>query len=194
VPARNGGKAPLVTIVALALGVGIAIVVFIVGVYLRAPRATRVHVGESAPDFRLPTIGPADRPSPPTQLALLRGGPVVLIFLDTRWEGSGAYMRYLERMHRRYLHRGLRTLAVSLDSDVAAVAAFIERNTLTFPILSDPGGKAIAAGWGTPRDPEAYLIDPGGRVLRVFTSRLDWSDPTFKETLERYLERAQPGT
>jgi len=187
----NRGKVSLAALGALALGVAVAAVVIAVGLYTRAPRATRVHVGEKAPDFYLPTTGPS---APPLSLAVLRGGPTVLIFLDTRWEGSGRYMRYLERMHRRYLKRGLRVVAVATDPDPAAVAAFSATNNLTFPILSDPGGKALAAGWGTPQDPEAYLIDPQGRVERVFTSRLDWSDPATKEMLERHLERPQPGT
>lgn len=180
----------MIAISAVVIGVAVAAAVAVVGLYARSPRSTKVHVGELAPDFRLPTLGPT---APPTSLSLLRGGPTLLIFLDTRWQGSDAYMRYLERMHRRYLKRGLRTLAVSVDADAAPVAAFIERNTLTFPILSDPGGAAIAKGYGTPRDPEAYLIDPVGRVEAVFTSRVNWSDPAFKEMLERHLERAQPG-
>jgi peroxiredoxin len=187
---RKRGK-PAVVLAAVGIGVVVAVLVAVLGVYARAPRATKVHVGELAPDFRLPTLG---LPAPPTTLSLLRGGPAVLIFLDTRWMGSGAYMRYLERMHRRYLRRGMRTVGVALDTDVAAVAPFIATNNLTFPIVSDPGGKAIASGWGTPRDPEAYLIDPQGRVEAVFTKRLDWSDPATKEMLERHLERPLPGS
>jgi peroxiredoxin len=190
VPEHKGGGRKMAGVATVAIGVAVAAAVAVAGLYARSPRATKVHVGELAPDFRLPTLGP---PAPPTSLSLLRGGPTLLVFLDTRWQGSDAYMRYLERMHRRYLKRGLRTVAVSLDADPAPVAAFIEKNTLTFPILSDPGGAAVAKGYGTPRDPEAYLLDPGGRVQAVFTSRVNWSDPAFKEMLERYLERPQPG-
>lgn len=185
------GRRPAVVLATVGIGVVIAALVAVIGLYSLSPRATKVHVGEFAPDFRLPTLGP---PAPPITLSLLRGGPTVLIFLDTRWMGSGPYMRYLERMHRRYLHRGMRTVGVALDTDVAAVAPFIATNNLTFPIVSDPGGKAITSGWGTPRDPEAYLIDPQGRVEAVFTKRLDWSDAAIKEMLERHLERPVPGT
>jgi peroxiredoxin len=175
----------LTTVVAVAT----AAVVVLAALYPRAPRATRVHVGEVAPDFTLPSV-PEGRP---TRLAALRGGPTVLVFFDTRWEGSDAYFRYIERLHRRYFRRGLRTVAVALDSDPAPIAAFIRRNELTFAILSDPDGRAIEKGYGTPRDPESYLLDTQGRVEAVWVQRINWGDPASKELLERHLEPARPG-
>ncbi len=117
----------------------VAAVVVIAGLYARAPRATRLHVGEIAPDFTLPVV----TGGPPFRLSEIRGGPNVLFFFDTQWPGSDAYLQYLERMHRRYFRRGLRTTGVALDSDFAAVRRFVARNELTFAVLSDPFAYAL---------------------------------------------------
>jgi peroxiredoxin len=158
--------------------------VVIAVLYARAPRATRLHAGETAPDFTLP----AATGGPPVRLSDLRGGPTVLVFFDTRWQGSDAYLQYLERMNRRYRARGLRMTGVALDSDVNRVRQFVARNQLTFAVLSDPFAAALHTSYGTPRDPEAYLLDGQGRVLQAFTERIDWSDRELRETLEKHLQ------
>jgi peroxiredoxin len=167
----------------------VAAAVVVAGLYLRAPRATRVHVGEIAPDLTLPSV-PEGRP---TRISMLHGGPAVIVFFDTTWAGGDRYFEYLERMHRRYFRRGLRMVGVSMDTDVSRVAEFVARNNLTFVVVSDPRGEKIAPGWGRPQDPEAYLLDPKGRVMAVWTERVNWGDPTSKEMIERYLEPARDG-
>ena len=64
---------------------------------------------------------------------------------------------------------------------------------LTFAVLSDPFAYALYKSYGTPRDPEAYLLDAQGRVLAVFTERVDWSTREFRERLEKQLQPAPPG-
>jgi peroxiredoxin len=185
----NGTRRASASLAGAAVALVVAAVVVIAALYARAPRATRLHVGEIAPDFTLPVV----TGGPPVRLSEIRGGPSVLIFFDTRWPGSDSYLQYLERMHRRYLRRGLRTIGVALDSDVARVRQFVARNELTFAVLSDPFAYALHQSYGTPRDPEAYLLDAQGRVLAVFTARIDWSTREFRERLEKHLQPAPPG-
>lgn len=174
---------------AFAVALAVAALVVIAGLYVRAPRATRVHVGEMAPDFTLPALIDGS----PATFSSLRGGPMLLLAVDTRGPGTDAYLRYLERMYRRYRARGLRMVAVCLDTDLPSARAFVARNELTFTLLADPAGATVSKLYGAPREPEAYLLDPEGRVERVFTERIDWSDPATKQALERHLGPPLPG-
>jgi len=185
----NGTRRAAASLGGAAVALVVAAVVVIAGLYARAPRATRVHAGEIAPDFTLP---PATG-GPPVRLSDSRGHPTILVFFDTRWPGSDAYLRYLERLHRRYRARGLRLTGVALDSDVDVVRQFVARNELTFVVLTDPFAAALHTSYGTPRDPEAYLLDAEGRVLAAFTERIDWSTQEFLERLEKHLQPAPPG-
>ena len=184
---RVASLAPVARAVGVAAAVAAAVV--IAALYARAPRATRVRAGQIAPDFTLPPV----TGGPPVRLSDTRGRPTVLVFFDTRWPGSDAYLRYLERMHRRYRARGLRLTGVALDSDVDAVRQFVARNELTFVVVSDPFAAALHTSYGTPRDPEAYLVDAEGRVLEAFTQRIDWSDQGLQEKLEKHLRPPSPG-
>jgi len=171
------------------MAVAVAAAVVVAVLYVRAPRATRLHVGEVAPDFTLP--GLAD--GVPLRLSSTRGGPVVLVFFDTRRPDSAAYLGYLEKMYRHYRIRRFRMVGVCLDRDVAAARAFVTHNLLTFTVLSDPDAAVTAPLFGAPQDPEAYLIDPAGRVEAVFTERIDWRDRGVREELERHLASPPPG-
>jgi peroxiredoxin len=183
------GKRPLSGLLRAALAVAVAAAVVIAVVYVRAPRATRVHVGDTAPDFELPAVTDA----PPTKLSGNRGGPNLLVFIDTRWPGSDAYIRYLERMHRRYFRRGLRTTAVAVDPDPVLVREFVRRNGVTFAVVSDPFAAKLVTSWGTPKDPEAYLLDPALRVEVVLLERVDWTSPKVRDFLDKHLQPGPPG-
>ena len=183
------GKRRLSGLLAAALGLAVAVAIVIAVVYVRAPRATRVQVGDTAPDFELPAVTDA----PPTKLSGNRGGPTLLVFLDTRWPGSDAYIRYLERMHRRYFRRGLRTTAVAVDRDPALIREFVRRNGVTFAVVSDPFAAKLDPSWGTPKDPEAYLLDPSLRVEAVLLERVDWTSPKVRDFLAKYLQPGPPG-
>ena len=182
-------KRPLSGLLAAALAVAVAAVIVIGVVYVKAPRATRVHVGDMAPDFELPVVTDPK----PAKLSGNRGGPTLLVFFDSRWPGSDAYIRYLERMHRRYFRRGLRTMAVAVDRDPALVREFVRRNGVTFAVVSDPFAGQLVSSWGTPKDPEAYLLDPVLRVEAVLLERVDWTSPKVRDFLAKYLQPGPPG-
>jgi len=162
--------------VALAIVVGYA--------YLHAPRATRVHVGEVAPDFTLP---PVDG-SKPLRLSSLREGPTLLVFFEAQKDGNESYFESLQRLKKRFVDEGLIVLAVSLDTSPEAVRKFLRRVYVEFPILSDPLAATVHTAYGTPRDPEAYLIDREGRVKAVFTERVDWNTVEFLHLLQPELK------
>jgi peroxiredoxin len=195
VPEGKGGKGPLGSIVLVAAAVVAAVAVVIGFLYLSAPRATRVRVGDMAPDFTLPpvfTVAPAGG-SPSLRLSSTRGGPTFLFFFDTRRDGNESYVDSLQRMNKRYAGRGLTVVGIALDPDIGTVRTFLDRIYVEFPVLSDPFASVLHARYGTPRDPEAYLLDAQGRVVAVFTERVDWNTSEFRQRLERVLGPPPPG-
>jgi peroxiredoxin len=180
----NGGKARLGTLLPAAVAVAAALAVVIGFTYLHAPRATRIRVGDMAPDFTLPSIARGD---PPVRLSGRRGGPTLLVFFDSRTEGNDAYFLSLQRLHAKYYPYGLTVMAVAVDPTARALPTFADRNGVTFIVLTDPFAAAVHTSYGTPRDPEAYLLDREGRVVSVFTRRVDWNTVDFQKSMEPYL-------
>jgi peroxiredoxin len=168
----------------MAVAVAVAVAVVIGFTYLHAPRATRVRVGDVAPDFTLPSIVRGD---PPFRLSLRRGGPTLLVFFDSRTEGNDAYFLSLQRLHAKYFPYGLTVAAVAMDPTARALPSFADRNGVTFNILSDPFAAVVHTSYGTPREPEAYLLDREGRVVTVFTQRVDWNTVDFQKSMEQYI-------
>ena len=170
------------------LSVGVAAVVAVAIVlgfaYVLAPRATRVRVGDVAPDFTLPSIVRGD---PTVRLSQRRGGPTLLVFFDSRTEGNDPYFLSLQRLHAKYFPYGLSVIAVAMDPTARSLPTFADRNGVTFPILTDPFAAVTHQSYGTPREPEAYLLDREGRVDSVYTTRVDWGTTEFQKRVEKYI-------
>jgi peroxiredoxin len=180
----NGGKARLGALLPAAVAVAVAAAVVVGYTYLHAPRATRVRVGDMAPDFTLPSIVRGD---PPVRLSGRRGGPTLLVFFDSRKEGNDPYFLNLQRLHAKYFPYGLSVVAVAIDPTARALPTFADRNGVTFLVLTDPFAAVVHSSYGTPQDPEAYLLDREGRVMSVFTQRVDWQTVDFQKSVEKEL-------
>jgi peroxiredoxin len=152
--------------------------------YLHAPRATRIHVGDMAPDFALPPIVRGD---PLVRLSDRRGGPTLLVLFDSRTEGNDHYFLSLQRLHAKYLRLRPDRDRVAMDPNARALPTFADRNGVTFPIASDPFAAVIHKSYGTPHEPEAYLLDREGRVDAVYTTRVDWNTTEFQKRVEKYI-------
>lgn len=169
------------------LAVIVAALVVIGFWYTRAPRATQVRVGETAPDVQLP----AQAGGRPVKLSEFRAPAVLLVILDTRWPEAPRYLTELERLHRRYLQKGLRVVGVALDEPSHGLRAALSNMAVTFTVLEDPGGRALGPVYGRPRGPEAYLVARGGAVQAVYVDRVNWRAPEVSEQIERLLPRGR---
>jgi peroxiredoxin Q/BCP len=130
--------------------------------------------GDEAPDFTLP-----DQSGAEVSLAGLRGQWVVLYFYP-RADTPGCTTQACGVRDRsgEYAKAGARVLGVSPD-EVKAVAKFDDKYDLGFTLLAD-ADHAVAESYGVWAEKSMYgekywgvqrstfLIDPDGRVARVF--------------------------
>ncbi|MET0553400.1 MAG: TlpA disulfide reductase family protein [Vicinamibacteria bacterium] len=158
-----------------------------------SPHATRVKVGQMAPDLALPHWNaPAVRGS----LHALRGSPVLLVFFDSSWPTSGPALQEIEKVHRRFLQDGLVVVAVALDppQEAKALEFFLGNRAVTFTVLLDPLGAQVEPVYGLPpkRQPETYVIDATGRVVSIHLRPEPWAREDLRTMLARLLPPRKP--
>ena len=185
---RRGGRlrgpivwAAAITAVGLAL---LALVLMPLG-RAREPGVGGQLVGKVAPGLDAPdlagrrwTLGDAD-------------GRVVWVNFWATWcPPCRTEMPAMQRLHERFGDRVL-ILGVDFGEEAGAVADFIDRYGITYPILLDPQLNNFyrwSPQFGLPRH---YFVDGTGRVVREFPGEL--SPESMVETLEQLLREAQPG-
>jgi cytochrome c biogenesis protein CcmG/thiol:disulfide interchange protein DsbE len=182
----------------LILAVGVAVAA--IWLLLLRPRVPRpLKVGDSVPEFSLP-LAPPDGTEAPVLTGRLasditqfidlrsdRGRVVVLNFWATWCPPCVEEIPSLERFAEKVRPLGVEVVGVSVDQNPEALAAFIRKYHLTFPIARDPDQR-LAGQYGTFKFPETYLIDRRGRLAEKIVGPLDWDDPrmlTFVRELVR---------
>jgi len=130
-----------------------------------------LDTGDIAPDFTLP-----DQTGTPRALsALLADGPVVLFFYPKAMTAGCTK----ESCHFRYLSSefaavGGQRVGISADK-VDKQAAFDEKNSLGYPLLSD-SSKTVAEQFGVKRSllplskRATFVIDTDRRILKAISS------------------------
>ncbi|XIG80319.1 peroxiredoxin [Streptomyces sp. SGAir0957] len=136
-----------------------------------------MHVGSVVDDFTLP-----DETGTPTSLSsLLREGPVVLFFYPAAMTaGCTAEACHFRDLAAEFAAVGARPVGVSSDP-VERQQEFAGRNTLGFPLLSDPEGDVrgrfgVARGFGPlPTKRATFVIGTDRRVLEIVRSEFRMS-------------------
>ena len=136
------------------------------------PRAAPIGVGDPAPDLALP-----DASGRTVRLSDFRGRPVVLYFYPGDFTpGCTVEACAFRDAYDAFAEAGVAVIGISGDA-ADRHAAFAERFSLPFILLSDTSGDARAA-YGVPRTlgllpgRVTYLIDREGVVRHVFSSQL----------------------
>lgn len=145
--------------------------------------------GGPAPALDVAAIGFEGR----VRLADLKGHPIVLGVLDTRWPAFLDAVEGLERLNRALRHRGLAVVGVFIDPDARAAREFVASQPVTFTPAHDPGGEALRPSFGRPRAPELMIIDAAGTIVARSTDVAAWRRPAFREKVEPYVEPEKPG-
>lgn len=149
-----------------------ALCLLLSGAALRTAQAQAMpQAGQAAPDFTLP-----DQQGRPRRLDEWRGAWLALYFYpkdDTPGCTEQACTLRDEWLQLQAL--GAQVVGVSVDSS-ASHAAFAQKYKLPFPLLADEKGEVAArygvlSNWGVIRFARrrTFLIDPQGRVARVYT-------------------------
>lgn len=95
-------------------------------------------------------------------LAALNGQPVLVHFWATWCPVCSAGQGSIEALAKEYP-----TITVAMQSGSAeTVAAHLNKEGLSFPVLNDPDG-TIAAQWGARAVPASFVVDGAGRIRFV---------------------------
>ena len=116
------------------------------------------HVGQPAPPLVVPQVGGGT-----IDLASLKGVPVWVNFMATWCPSCKDEFPLMNGFAARYADKGLVVIAIDVQEDDAAVAAFAEGLGASFPIGLDSDGKAAVA-WDALTLPVHFWIDKDGVV------------------------------
>ena len=151
------------------------------------------ELNQSAPDFELAGAGLAELGlSGQASLARFRGRWLVLYFYPKDFTGGCTLeARGFQRDLAAFRSKGAEVVGISADSPDQH-ASFCDSEGLTFPLLSDPGGRVsrLYGSWIPPfSQRHTYLIDPDGvvRARWVAVRPLGHSQEVLGE-LQRLIE------
>ncbi len=134
-------------------------------------------IGTTIDDFKLPDADGAEH-----SLKSLTGkNGAIIIFVATKCPVSNAYNDRMEKLAQDYKTKGINVIGINSNNTEPAseVKSHAGEKHLTFTILKDDGNK-IADRLGATRTPEAYAIDPSGKL--VYHGRIDNSQNTANIT------------
>jgi peroxiredoxin len=128
---------------------------------VRADRPSVPRKGFAAPDFTLETLD-----GQTMTLSDLQAQVLVINFWASWCPPCRAEMPAIQQVYERYRDQGLVVLAVNLQEKDAQVAAFTDRQGLTFPILMDRDG-SIFDRYRVMALPSTFFVDRGGVIQDV---------------------------
>jgi cytochrome c biogenesis protein CcmG/thiol:disulfide interchange protein DsbE len=138
-----------------------------------------------APDFTLTNLGGKEV----TLSEVLREGPVLLDFWATWCKPCVKAFPDLQDLYEKYQERGLRVVAVSVDSpkSQARVAPLIKSKSYTFEVLLDTQGR-VATKYQVMALPRTLLITPSGEIVYATVG----NRPTSHKELEQAILEILP--
>lgn len=116
------------------------------------------------------------------RLADLRGRAVLVNFWASWCAPCLAEMPLIQSLAETYGSDKLVVLAVNFKESGPVVQRYVQRNSLTLPVLLDPLG-TLARAWGVTVFPTSVLVASDGRVSGLVRGEFDWSGPQAAQLL-----------
>ncbi len=141
------------------------------------------EVGEIAPQFTVATLG-----GDSARIGGSAKQQVTLVNVWATWCGPcKAEFPELQALHTTYGARGLRVLAISIDTDDdAAVAASAKSMGATFTIGRDPNDQ-IRGQFAAVGIPESFLVSSDGHLLWRHSGAIPAGDLTVRKAVDGAL-------
>jgi len=138
--------------------------------------------GDSAPSFSGRLIDGGT-----LKLETLRGRVVLLNFWAPACPPCRIEMPALERIHRRYVRRGLSVIGVTeMDPTGAQVRDSVKESGVTYPIVLDPGAR-IGALYAIEAHPTSLVVDARGVVRYVNVGYLKGEENEIEHAVREAL-------
>lgn len=139
-----------------------------------------------------PQFAVQDLAGQPVALADFAGKFVIVNFWATWCEPCIREWPQLDRLAERLVDRDdVVILAISMDSEPALIAPFLERMSLSdtrVRVLWDPQ-QAVQKQFGTEKLPDTYFVDRAGQLVHAFINVRDWGRPAAYQCVESMLAR-----
>ena len=142
-----------------------------------------VQVGDEAPNFML-----RDLHGNMKSLSQLKGKVVLLNFWATWCGPCRVEMPAMEQLYQTFPRREFEILAVSTDSQGAAVTRpFQKQMGFTFPILHDSEYQTGLV-YGARTLPITFMVDRQGVVRQKIFGARDWASPEARELVQALMK------
>lgn len=96
-------------------------------------------------------------------------------------------MASLNRLYQEWRGRGLKVLAISVDSDPHLIREYLVATPLDFPVLLDPGGELSKGLFRVQAFPTTWLVDLDSTVRDVWVGDRDWDAAANRVAVEALL-------
>lgn len=142
------------------------------------------RVGHLAPDFLLQTLDGRE-----IHLSDYRGHVVFLNFWATWCGPCKIEMPAIEKLYREFRPKGLAVVAVSSDSEGAAVTRpYRDSLGLSFTIAHDPE-MLVGRQYGVHSLPVTFLVNREGVITHQIFGARDWDDNEARSGIRQLLQR-----
>jgi len=162
----------------LRLAIGALVVALIYVIYAGIHQRV-VVAGDSAPEFSVM----ADS-GQTVSLPSFGGKVLVLNFWATWCPPCVQETPSLSQFATDYAKKGVVVLGVSVDKDLKAYQAFLQKFRPAFLTTRDA---VIHEDYGTFMYPETYIIDAKGKVVKKIAEGADWNDPQLRQYIDSLL-------
>jgi len=135
-------------------------------------------VGLPAPKLELPNLK-----GETVSLSSLQGEKIVILTFWTTWSKTCSdELIFLQKLYNKYEGKNLEILAVSFDSKTTNLQSFINKNNITFPVLTDKKHRYLDK-YCILIIPTTFLIDKSGILQNIYVD----FDAVIRKNLEKDL-------